>query len=294
MQVLARAKRLFFKMRRHDRTESTLDAELAAWVSELTDRYTSGGLSREEARRQALIETGGIEAIKEDVREARLGRGMETGVQDVRHAFRSLRRAPGFSFLVVVTLALGIGASLTKFSLMRGVLWRPLPYPEPDRIVTIQVDARNVPSAGATRHELLALQTFSHSLERVATIDSADMTLQYAGEMEHVSVAIVSDEFLPLLGVRATLGRLLDSRIDSGAQHPLAIVISEQLWRRRFASDPRVIGRAVRVDNLDMQVVGVLPAGLRLWLPPSVNNVEQIDVWLPDRIDPAVPYRGFR
>jgi hypothetical protein len=88
------------------------------------------------------------------------------------------------------------------------------------------------------------------------------------------------------------LGRLLASRIDAGAQHPLAILISDDLWRRRFAADPGVIGRAVRIDDIAMQVAGVLPAGLRLFLPPSVNNLEQIDVWLPDRIDPTVPYRG--
>ncbi|HYI95677.1 MAG TPA: ABC transporter permease [Bryobacteraceae bacterium] len=292
MRVLTRATRLFSNLLRRDRVESTLDAELGAWVNALTDRFIAAGLSREEARRQALIETGGIEAIKENVRDARLGQSIETACQDVRHAFRSLRRAPGFSILIIVTLAVGIGASLTMFSLMRGVLWRPLPYPEPDRIVTIQVDARNVPSAGATRQELVGIRTSSRSFEQVATIDSSNATLQYAGEMEHVSAASVTDDFLPLLRVRPAIGRLLDSRLDAGAKHPLAVLISGELWRRRFAADPGVIGRAVRIDNIDMQVVGVLPAGLRLFLPPSVNNVEQIDVWLPDRNDPAIPYRG--
>ena len=168
-----------------DRIEAALDDELHTWVNELTDRYVARGLSREEARRQALIETGGIEVIKENVREAWLGQGIETACQDVRYAFRSLRRAPGFTSVVIVTLALGMGASLTMFSLMRGVLWRPLPYPEPDRIVTIQVDARNVPGAGATRQELLGIRNFSRSFERVATIDSFDANLEYAGEMEH-------------------------------------------------------------------------------------------------------------
>ena len=210
-------------------------------------------------------------------------------LQDIRYACRSLRRSPGFTSVVIVTLAMGIGANLTMFSLMRGVLWRPLPYPEPDRIVMIQVDARNVANTGATTGELLGIKERSRSFEQVATIDSADANLEYAGQMEHVAAASVSDDFLPLLGVRPVLGRMLDSRIDAGKQQPLAILISDDLWRRRFAADPGVIGRAVRINDADTQIAGVLPPGFRLFLPPSVNDLEQIDVWLPNRIDTDRP-----
>jgi putative ABC transport system permease protein len=108
---------------------------------------------------------------------------------------------------VVATLALGIGANLTMFSLLRAVLWRPLPCPEPNRIVAIQVDARNVPNAGATKQELMGLQKRSRSFEQVATMGSVDANLEHAGEMEHVAAAEVSEEFLPLLGARPALGR---------------------------------------------------------------------------------------
>ncbi len=221
------------------------------------------------------------------------GHWTETALQDVRHACRSLLRAPGFAVIVVTTLVLGIGANLTMFGLMRAVLWRPLPYPQPDRIVTIQVDARDVQNAGATRGELLGLKERTRSLEQVSTIDAGDVNLEYGGEMEHVTAASVSDDFFSLLGVRPALGRMLDSRIDEGNQRALAVLISDRLWRRRFSANPGVVGRAVRVDDLDMQIAGVLPAGFLLFLPPSVNDVEQIDVWLPYRIDPAIPYRGI-
>ena len=151
MRIGVMARRLFSNLFRRYRTEVALDDELRAWVNELTDRHAAKGLPRAEARRQALLETGGIELIKENVREVWLGQNIETALQDIRYAFRALCRAPGFTSVVILTLATGIGASLTMFSLMRGVLWRPLPYPEPDRIVTIQVDARNVPGAGATQ-----------------------------------------------------------------------------------------------------------------------------------------------
>ena len=96
------------------------------------------------------------------MRVATLGLGIETMFQDIRYAGRSLLRSPGFTAVVIVTLALGIGANLTMFSLMRAVLWRPLPYPEPNRIVVIQVDARNVSNTGATRGELLGVKERSH------------------------------------------------------------------------------------------------------------------------------------
>jgi predicted permease len=218
--------------------------------------------------------------------------GIETVVQDVRYACRSLLRSPGFTGVVIVTLSLGIGANLTMFSLMRAVLWRPLPYLEPNRIVAIQVDARNVPNAGATRRELLGIRGRSRSFEQVSTIDTDDASLEYAGELDHVTAASVSDDFLRLLGARPALGRMLDSRTDIGTDQPLSILISDELWRRRFSADPAMIGRGVRINGLEVQIAGVLPAGFRLFLPPSMNDLEQVDVWLPLRIDPAPPYRG--
>jgi putative ABC transport system permease protein len=218
--------------------------------------------------------------------------GIETVFPDIRYAGRSLLRAPGFTAVVVVTLALGIGASLTMFSLMRGALWLPLPYPEPNRIVVVQVDARNVSNAGATGAEVLGIKERSRSFGHVSTIHPFDVNLEYAGEMEHVTAAGVSDEFLPLLRVQPALGRLPDSHVDAGKPQPLAVLISDELWRRRFAADPGVIGRAARIDDTDMQIAGVLPPGFRLFMPPTVSDLEQIDMWLPDPIDRTRPYRG--
>ena len=246
--------------------------------------FRGNGAPREEARRQALMETGGIEQIKEDVWKAWLGQAIETTFQDIRYACRSLRRSPGFSAIVAATIALGICATLTMFSLMRAVLWRPLPYPEPNRIVTIQVDAHHVSNVGTTPGELLDLKERSRSLEQVSMIDSGDANLEYLGETERVAAATVSDDFLPLLGAKPALGRTLDSRIDEGNQQALAILISDDLWRRRFSADPGVIGRAVRLDDAAVQIAGVLAPGFRLFLPPSVNASEQVDVWLPYRM----------
>jgi predicted permease len=292
MRLVKKIKRLLDNLFHRRRVEDSLDDELRAFVEDLTNCNLAKGVSREESRRQALLEIGGVENIKEDVREAWLGNGIETTFQDVRYACRSLLRSPGFAAVVMATLAIAIGANLTMFSLMDAVLWRPLPYSEPDRIVMIQVDARNLADAGATMAEVRGLRDRSRSLQEVSTITPVDANLEYAGEMEHVTAASASDNFLPLLGARPVMGRLLDSRIDEGKQQVFAILISDELWRRRFSADPGVVGKSVRVNNLDVQIAGVLPPGFRLFLPPSVNALEQIDVWFPYGINGTDPFRG--
>jgi predicted permease len=223
-----------------------------------------------------------------EVRAASLGQAIETTFQDIRYASRSLLRSPGFTAIVIATMALGIGASLTMFSLLRAVLWRPLPYPEPNRIVVIQVDARNVPNAGATRSEVVGLRDRSRSFEQVSTVDPLDANLEYAGEVQRVAAASVSDDFLPLLGARPVLGRMLNARIDKGKEQAFAILISDDLWRREFSADSGIVGRAVRINDVDMRIVGVLPRGFRCFVCSS----EQIDVWLPNDVDATIPYRG--
>jgi hypothetical protein len=164
-------------------------------VQDLTERNIVKGMPREKARRQALVEAGGMEQIKEEVREVRLGHGIETTLQDIRYACRSLIRSPGFTGVVVATLAIGIGANLTMLSLMRAVMWRPLPYPEPNQIVMIQVEACNSLNAGATTGEMHDLRKRSRLLTQVSIIDTADANLEYAREMERVAAAGVSDDF---------------------------------------------------------------------------------------------------
>jgi predicted permease len=287
-------RRLLVNLRRRGGAEDTLDAELRAYVGELTARNVRRGMGAEEARRQALVEAGGgIEQIKEGVRGEWPGHGMETAFRDVQYACRSLLRSPGFAVVVVATLALGIGANLTMFSVMRAVLWRPLPYPEPDRIVVIQVDARRVPNTGATQGEVLDLRERSRSLEQVSVIDSADANLEYGGETEHVVAANVSDDFLPLLGARPALGRALNSRIDAGKDQSLAVLIGDELWRRRFSGDPAIVGKAVRINGVEMQIAGVMAAGFRLFLPPDMNALEQVDIWFPYAIGAVRQYRGI-
>lgn len=293
MRIIKKIERLFANLTRRQEMEDTVDAELRAYADELTERNLLKGMNREEARRQALVEMGGMEQVKEEVRQVWAGQGVETTLQDIRYACRSLMRCPGFTMVVVATLALGIGANLTMFGLISAVLWRPLPYPEPSRIVVIRVDARDVQNTGATPGEVLDLKEHSHSLEQVSMINAVDADLESQGDKEHVQAASVSDNFLPLLGAHPALGRTLDSRIDEGKQQVLGIVISDELWRRRFSADPKIVGRAVLVNNLRVRIVGVLAPGFRVFMPPDVSAAEKIDVWFPASLSPERRYRGI-
>jgi predicted permease len=293
MRFVTKIKRLFSTMFRRQYLETTLDAELRAYLDEMTERKVREGAEPSEARRQALLEAGGLEQVKEAVRSAWIGNGIETVIRDARYAVRALLRSPGFSAVVVLTLAVGIGTNVTMFSVMRAALWRPLPYSDPTRIVMLQVDARNVENAGAAPGEVLDLRARSRLLKDLSTINVVDANLDYRGEMEHLSAASVSDDFLPLLGARPVLGRPLNSKVDEGTTQVRVVLISDDLWRRRFAADSGVIGRGVRINNLEVQIAGVLSPGFRLFLPPSAGAPEQIDIWFPASIEATRQYRGF-
>ena len=293
MPLADKLHRLFANFIHRRRLECSLDEELRSYVDEMTQRQIRDGLPPAEARRMALIEAGGLDQVKEEVRAVWLGGGIESTLRDLRYGVRSLLRSPGFTAVVILTLSLGLGASLTMFSVLRAVLWRPLPYPSPERIVMLQVDARNVAAAGASLGEISDLRARSRLLEDISTISPVDANLDFNGDMEHLSAASVSDDFLPLLGARPALGRLLDSRIDEGADQVLRVLISDALWRRRFAADPAIVGRGVRINNLAVQIAGVLPADFRLFLPPSLNASEEIDIWFPAAVGTDRKYRGF-
>jgi predicted permease len=292
MRWATRINRFFRNLLNRDQLENVLGEELDGYIDEMTDRKVRAGMAPAEARRQALMEAGGVDRVKEEVRDAWLGNAVDTALRDVRYACRTLRRAPGFTAVVVFTLAMGIGGTVTMFSVMHAVLWRPLPYPSADRIVYLQVDARGVSNAGAAPGEVLDLQARSRTLEYVSIVNGVDANLEYNGEGEHVGAASVSDELLPLLSAGTALGRPLHAKTDIPGM-VRNILISDELWRRRFGADPGVVGREVRVNNLPMQVAGVLRPGFRAYLPASAEAYDQTDIWFPTGIENTRDYRGF-
>ena len=288
--VLARVRAL----RRFANAERDLDDELRAYVDGLAASYERSGLTPEAAKRAALIDVEGVEQVKERVRDVRIGSAFETAARDVCYGARVLRRSPGYSAVLILTIALGIGVNAAIFSVVHAVLWRALPYPDASRLVVLEADMRALTSASSSSGEVLDVRAQSRLITNIAQVEGRDASLEVDGTMEHVASARVTDHLLPLFGATPLLlGRPLVTVQDSRDIVLTGVVISHELWQRRFAGDPEVIGRHLTVNNYDVQVVGVMRPGFRLVLPGASHSEESIDLWLPRDFAPGLLYRGL-
>ncbi|HET7459569.1 MAG TPA: ABC transporter permease [Gemmatimonadaceae bacterium] len=203
---------------------------------------------------------------------------------DLKYAARGLRRRPGFAAVVVLTLALGIGATTAIFSVVNGVLLRPLPFPAPEQLVYVRGEPTDgdVEKVGASASYLdyVDIRTQTHSFQSLAAVRGATQTLGVPGlEPELVSAAIATSNLLPTLGVHPALGRGFVADDERPGAAPVAL-IGHDLWRRRFGGDPGVVGRTVRLDGVPVTVVGVLPADFRyradaqIWRPLVPTHID--------------------
>jgi putative ABC transport system permease protein len=210
---------------------------------------------------------------------------MDTLIQDLRYAFRTLRRSPGFTLAATLMLALGIGANTAIFSVVRAVLLRPLPYDQPDRLAVVWENDRfsGTSREQASMPDYFDLRERSRSFTAMAAMQPRQVTLSGAGtEAERVAGAGVTQGFFPLLGLKPLAGRLFTAA-DDVPGGPRVAVISEALWRSRFGARPDAVGRVVRLDGEDYAVVGVAPsAGL---------PAEETGVWVPLQRDPSTSPR---
>ncbi|MEX2271401.1 MAG: ABC transporter permease [Vicinamibacterales bacterium] len=271
-----------------------LDDELRAYLDHEIARRVAAGSSAAEARRLVLAEEGGIEPIKERTRAVRFGFGLATVLQDLRYGARSMARSPGFALVACLTLALGIGANVAMFTVMRSVLWRPLPYADGERLVILDSTWRGLPHAGLSPREISDLRRDSRTLSHLAVVNGVGAHVEIDGEVEFVPAASVSADLLPSLGARPAHGRLFDARDDS--LHPdgqvRSVIFSDALWRQRLGADPGAIGRWITVNNTPRQLIGVLPADFQVFLPASTSVQEATHVWFPTSINPAENFRG--
>ena len=192
-----------------------------------------------------------------------------------------------------MTIALGIGVNAATFSVMHAVLWRSLPYPDAAGIVVVEADTRALPTAYSSSGPALDVRE-TQLITNIAQIEGRDGSLDIDGVMEHVTVARVTDDLLPLLGATPlAVGRTLVTSEDADGIILRGVVISHELWQRRFHGDPDVIGRRLTVNNMDVQVVGVLRPDFRLVLPPANHVDERVDLVLPRDFAPELLYRGL-
>lgn len=258
-------RRLFLRLRnllRPERGESELAREIASHLALLEDEHRRRGLSDEAARLAARKAMGSVALTKDLHRDARSFMWLDDARQDLRFAARMLVRSPGFAAVAVVTMALSIGATTTLFSLAYGVLMRPLPWPEPDRLVRLQ-ETRG--GQVARIPWTISNGTYLAWREQPATIEEIGgwmrgrlMTLTSSGERERFLVGSVTPSLMRVLRVAPLLGRaFLDS--DLGAGQPNVTVLGFELWQRRFGGRPEIIGQLVRLDDQPYTVVGVMP-----------------------------------
>jgi putative ABC transport system permease protein len=191
---------------------------------------------------------------------------MNSILQDLRYAFRSLRKTPAFTAVAVITLALGIGANTAIFSIVDAVLLRPLPFPEPDRLV--QIWPGGGPDVGKSHSypDVADWRTMSHSFSGIATYRPESFALTGDGEPLHVRGSVVSANLMDVLGIAPALGRSFSPADDRPG--PRTVVLSDGLWRRRFGGDAGIVGRSVLVDGRSFRVSGVMPAGFQFPIEP--------------------------
>jgi len=268
-------------------SDRELDRELAGYVKLLTEENIKAGMSPDEARRAALVEVGGVEQVKERVRDVRPGARIETLWRDVRYAARSLAWNPAFTIVAIVTLALGIGANTAIFSIVNGVMLRPLPYPDAGRLVSV-VSLVNGVGTTVSPADLMDWRRDARGFAGLAGSYSGQTILSGSGDAEQIDQARITANAFDVVGVRPLLGRaFLPGEDVSGA--PRVAILSERFWRRRFNSDSSVVGRSITLDGFPTLVVGVAPAAMQ-WPEP-------VDVYLGTRFterDLTTSSRGAR
>ena len=235
-----------------------LDDELRFHVEQHVEKLMQSGIPETEARRQACLLFGSREQIKEECHEARGTHLLETLWQDIHYSARILRKSPGFALTVILTLALGIGATTSMFSVVQGVMLAPLPYPDPDRLVLIWQSNPHAPHVSMSILDYRDWQRSAHSFDAMAGVRWEQFNLSNPGIPEHLSGYEVTPGFFAMLGVHPVLGREFSTDEDRPGS-PQVAMISDREWKSRFGQRKDVLGKALTLDAVSYTIVGVLP-----------------------------------
>jgi hypothetical protein len=254
--------------------------ELQSFLEIETEENIARGMSPEASRRAAYLKLGNPAAIREEVYEMNSIRFLETLVRDLRYAGRVLKATPTFTLVSLATLALGIGATTAIFTVVNGVILRPLPYRDPDRLVTawetnssLNFSGRPPDCFGFSPGNYLDLREQNRSFEQVGAFTTDSFNLTGGTVPDRVTGGLVSAGLLSALGVRPAIGRVLLRSDDAPGAEPVA-VLSYRLWLERFGGNAGAIGKTIRLDDESHVIVGVMPASF------GVFN-QDVDVWMP-------------
>ena len=264
--------------------DEDMSDEMAFHIESKTRELVDAGMSEADARLEARRRFGSVLKQKEQGHEIRNGRFFEDVMRDARHMSRGLRRTPGFTIAVVLTLALGIGANTAIFSVVDQLLLRPLPYPDGENLVMVY-EARSSNSHNSVSPATwLDWQRDNRTLERVAAWAAGrSAILTGVGEATRLTLQAVSSEFFPVLRVEPILGRTINED-DDRPNAPDVAVISHRLWQTRFGGDRNIVGRFIQLNDTPTQVVGVMPPQFRFVYHDN-------DAWVALKLDRNAPWR---
>ncbi|HET9180433.1 MAG TPA: ABC transporter permease [Terriglobia bacterium] len=270
----------FIGLFRKARLEQRLDEDVRAHLDMLTEENLRKGMTPEEARYAAQRQFGNVASMKEECRDKWGMRFVSELAQDLRYGLRQLRRNPCFTAVAVLTLALGIGANTAVFTVVNGVLLRPMPFPEADRLFLISLTPRGGPfewQPGVADRDYLEFLGQNRAFEQIASFSNSGTTasLTGAGDPVQIPVAYVTTSFFATLRTNPSIGR----RFLAGEGEPGndgVAVLSNELWKERFGSDSEILGKTIRLDGVNRTVVGVMPAGFsfpgaKVWMPLAIR-----------------------
>src|ERR1044071_7118682 len=255
--------------------EQELDNELQFHLDKDIAENINSGMTAEDARYEALKAFGGVEQSKEEARDTRGVRVIENVLEDARYSLRLLTKNPAFTFVVLLTLALGIGANTAIFSFANGILLRPLPYPQSDRLVVLDETAlkRGVDSMSVSYPNFLDWREQNTVFEDIGTyFGSSRFALTGAGEPAQIRGSRISRGLFEILRVSPQLGRTFTPDEDR-PEEDAVVILGYDLWQRTFGGDPNILGKKITLSNRARTVIGVMPRGFRF---PEVS-----DLWVP-------------
>ncbi len=279
----------FGRRRRYD----DLSVSIQEHIEERTDELVEDGMPRTQAEQTARREFGNVTLLQERSREAWQWPALESILADLKFVFRRLRKSPGFAVTVLLTLAIGIGANTAVFSVVNGVLLKPLPYPEPQQLVQLRLAAPGAPGLAEFRDELrlsasmyFTFARHNRAFQSIGVWQPATASITGVAQPEQVDAAFISDGILQTLDVPPVAGQWLTAA-DQDPHAKGRVMLSYGYWQRRFGGDPNVVGRTISVDSQSRQIAGVMPRGFK------ILNYD-CDLMLPAAFDPVnQPLAGF-
>ncbi|MGA9732667.1 MAG: ABC transporter permease, partial [Candidatus Acidiferrales bacterium] len=269
---------------RRSQMDSEMDAELRFHLEAYAEDLVRSGVPRAEALRRARLEFGGVDKTKEECREASGVHLFETLVRDLRYSARALRKSPGFTIVAVLTLALGIGANTAIFSAVNALMLRPLPFTAADQLVRVYSIQKGMFNTfanpdGPSPLDVRDFAQRSRSFQKMVAYDTWAKNVSFgesAGQPEQMEVGLVPAAYFEILDIRPIIGRLFTADENQEGKNYVA-AISAQLWRNRYAGDPSVLGRKIRINGEPYSIVAVMPDVIPAWVEPGRHS----EIWTP-------------